>query len=246
MSNRLRAKRALITAAGQGIGRAIAEAFAAEGAHVIATDINLAVLETLRANDKITVKRLDVRDNQEVNLVVGQSGAVDVLVNCAGFVHHGTILDCTDQDWAVSIDLNVTSMYRLCRAMLPTMVQRRGGSIINVASVASSVRGLPNRFAYGATKAAVIGLTKSVAIDFVGVGIRCNAICPGTVDTPSLRQRLAAQPDPEAAMRQFVARQPMGRFGRPEEVASLAVHLASDESRFTTGAIHLIDGGMTT
>lgn len=240
MSARLRGKTALVTAAGQGIGRAIAAAFAAEGAHVIATDLDAGKLDGLGAAERLA---LDVRDPAAILALSDHVGAVDVLVNAAGFVHHGTVLDCDDDAWAFSLDLNVTAMVRTIRAFLPAMLERGGGSIINVASVASSVKGVPNRFAYGASKAAVIGLTKSVAADFVTRGVRCNAICPGTVDSPSLRQRLRDTGDYDRARADFIARQPMGRLGHPEEVAALAVYLAADESAFTTGGVHVIDGG---
>jgi 2-keto-3-deoxy-L-fuconate dehydrogenase len=244
MSGRLAGKIALVTAAAQGIGHATAVAFADQGATVWATDINEAALKAL--NDEypdIRVRRLDARESQDVDEVAAQVGRVDVLFNCAGFVHHGSILDCAEKDWDFSFDLNVKSMYRTCRAFLPAMLQAGKGSIINMSSVASSIRGAPNRFVYGSTKAAVIGLTKAIAADFVRQGIRCNAICPGTVRSPSLEQRIAAQGDVEKAHADFVARQPMGRLGRPEEVAALAVYLASDESAFTTGQTHVIDGG---
>jgi 2-keto-3-deoxy-L-fuconate dehydrogenase len=189
---------------------------------------------------------LDVRESQDVEKVAAELEGLEVLFNCAGFVHQGSILDCAEKDWDFSFDLNVKSMYRTCRAFLPAMLRARKGNIINMSSVASSIRGVPNRFAYGSTKAAVIGLTKAIAADFVRQGIRCNAICPGTVHSPSLDQRMAAQGDAEKAYADFVARQPMGRLGRTEEVAALAVYLASDESAFTTGQIHIIDGGWTT
>ena len=243
MGNSLAGKRALVTAAAQGIGRATAVAFAAEGAEVIATDINIARLEELSGTPGIAVRQLDVLDAQAVNSLAAELGPLDVLCNVAGYVHHGSILDCPEEDWDFSFDLNVKSMYRMIRAFLPAMLEHGGGSIVNMASVASSLRGLPNRCVYGASKAAVTGLTKSVAADFVERGIRCNAICPGTVDTPSLQQRLRDTGDYEAARESFVARQPMGRLGRPEEIAALALHLASDESAFTTGAIHIVDGG---
>ena len=244
MIGRLAGKTALVTAAAQGIGRATAVAFADEGATVWATDINETGLKTLSdLRSSIRVRRLDVRKSQDVEKLAADLGTLDVLFNCAGFVHHGSILDCTEQDWDFSFDLNVKSMYRTCRAFLPAMLQAGKGSIINMSSVASSIRGTPNRFAYGSTKAAVIGLTKAIAADFVRQGIRCNAICPGTVHTPSLDQRMAAQGDVEKAYADFVARQPMGRLGRPEEVAALAVYLASDESAFTTGQTCVIDGG---
>jgi 2-keto-3-deoxy-L-fuconate dehydrogenase len=246
MSGRLAGKIALVTAAGQGIGRATAVAFADEGATVLATDVNQTALKTLSdERPDIRVRRLDVRESQDVDKVAAELEGLEVLFNCAGFVHQGSILDCAEKDWDFSFDLNVKSMYRTCRAFLPAMLRARKGNIINMSSVASSIRGVPNRFAYGSTKAAVIGLTKAIAADFVRQGIRCNAICPGTVHSPSLEQRMAAQGDAEKAYADFVARQPMGRLGRTEEVAALVVYLASDESAFTTGQIHLIDGGWT-
>ncbi|HYG87292.1 MAG TPA: SDR family oxidoreductase [Azospirillum sp.] len=246
MADRLKGKTALITAAGQGIGRASALAFAHEGARVLATDINEAALAALaKENPAIEVRRLDVRDTSAVGALATEAGAVDALFNCAGFVHHGTVLECTEEQWDFAFDLNVKSMYRMIQAFLPAMLEAGGGSIINMSSGASSIKGAPNRFAYGTTKAAVIGLTKSVAADFITRGVRCNAICPGTVQTPSLDERIAAQGDLEKTRAAFIARQPLGRLGRPEEIAALAVYLASDESSFTTGAIHVIDGGWT-
>jgi 2-keto-3-deoxy-L-fuconate dehydrogenase len=246
MSGRLEGKTAVLTAAGQGIGRASALAFAWEGAAVLATDIDPVALASLRESQPvIETEVLDVRDTAAIEELARRRGAVDVLFNVAGFVHHGTILDCSDEDWDLSFDVNVKSMYRMIRAFLPAMLAAGGGTIINMASGASSVRGIPNRFAYGATKAGVIGLTKAVAADFIGQGIRCNAICPGTVDTPSLRERIGAFDDPEAALKAFISRQPMGRLGTPEEIASLAVYLASDESAYVTGTIHISDGGFS-
>jgi 2-dehydro-3-deoxy-L-fuconate 4-dehydrogenase len=243
MAGRLAGKTCLVTAAGQGIGRATAERFAGEGARVIATDINAETLATLEG---MQTRRLDVTDAAAIAAFFAEFPDFDVVFNCAGYVHQGTILDCTDDAWKVSWDLNVTAMFRVCKAALPAMLPRGRGSIVNMASVASSIKGVPNRFAYGATKAAVIGLTRSIAADFVGQGVRCNAICPGTVATPSLSERMAALPgDPEAVRQSFVARQPMGRLGEPGEIAELALYLASDESAFTTGGVHVIDGGWT-
>jgi 2-keto-3-deoxy-L-fuconate dehydrogenase len=244
MAGRLAGKKAFITAAGQGIGRASAIRFAAEGATVWATDINEQALQTLAAQfPAIDTHLLDVRDTEAVNALSSQVGPIDVLFNCAGYVHQGDIFACSQRDWDFSFDLNVTSMYRTCRAFLPGMIAAGHGSIINMSSVASSVKGAPNRFVYGATKAAVIGLTKALAADFVAQGIRCNAICPGTIETPSLGERIAAQGDVEKARAAFLARQPMGRLGRPDEIAELVLYLASDESSFTTGQAHIIDGG---
>jgi 2-keto-3-deoxy-L-fuconate dehydrogenase len=239
-TGRLAGKTALVTAAAQGIGKASAELFAREGARVIATDLNEELLAKVEGCEP---RRLDVLDPAAINALAAELGAIDVLFNCAGYVHAGTILDCDEKAWAFSNDINVTAQYRTIRAFLPAMLEAGKGSIVNMASVASSIKGVPNRFAYGATKAAVIGLTKAVAADFVGQGVRCNAICPGTVDTPSLNQRLADTGDYEAAHKAFTARQPMGRLGKPEELAQLALYLASDESAFTTGQIHIIDGG---
>lgn len=242
MGGRLDGKRALVTAAGQGIGRATAEAFAAEGARVFATDLNPDLLDRLDAE----CFALDARDDASVRAGV-EHARPDILFNCAGFVHHGTILDATDDEWEFAFDLNVRSMFRTVRAALPGMVERGGGSIVNVSSAAGSIIGAPNRFVYGTTKAAVIGLTKSVAVDFIGKGVRCNAICPGTVESPSWHDRVREQGertgDVEGARAAFVARQPMGRVGTAGEIAALAVYLASDESGFTTGHAHVIDGG---
>ena len=243
MTGRLAGRTALITAAGQGIGRATADLFAAEGATVWATDVNAEALVGLGG---CRTRRLDVLVPDDIAACVAAIGAPDILFNCAGYVASGTILDCEESDWAFSFDLNVTAMYRLIRAVLPGMLDRGRGSIVNMASVASSVKGVPNRFAYGASKAAVVGLTKAVAADFAGRGIRCNAICPGTVETPSLHDRLSATGDHDAAWSAFTSRQPMGRVGRPEEIAELALYLASDGSAFTTGQTHVIDGGWST
>ncbi|MGF6233403.1 2-keto-3-deoxy-L-fuconate dehydrogenase [Inquilinus ginsengisoli] len=246
MAGRLAGKTAVLTAAGQGIGRATALAFVREGATVHATDINEAALQALAAEvPGISTTRLDVLDHDAIKAYAAERGAVDVLFNCAGFVHAGTILDCEEKDWDFSFNLNVRSAYHMCRAFLPAMIGAGGGTIVNVASVCSSIKGLPNRFVYGATKAAVLGLTKSIAADFVGQGIRCNAICPGTVETPSLHDRMAAQGDVEKARAAFVARQPMGRLGNAEEIASLAVYLASDEASYLTGQAINVDGGIT-
>jgi len=243
MTNRLKGKRALVTAAGQGIGRATALAFAAEGATVFATDINDSALAGLSSEAAaIEGFTLDVRSDASVRAGI-ERARPDILFNCAGFVHNGTILDATDADWDFAFDLNVRSMFRTIRAVLPGMIERGGGSIVNMSSVASSVIGAPNRFIYGTTKAAVIGLTKSVAKDFVTKSIRCNAVCPGTVETPSLHERLKATGDYEKALDQFKARQPMGRLATAQEIAALVLHLASDESAFTTGQAFIIDGG---
>jgi 2-keto-3-deoxy-L-fuconate dehydrogenase len=245
MTGRLQGKRVLVTAAGAGIGRAIAAAFAAEGATVLATDIDTASLASLKEQASgIETARLDMRDPAAINDIAASAGPLTTLVNAAGFVAHGTILDCDETEWARSFDLNVTSMYRLSRAIIPGFLARGGGAIVNIASVVSSLKAAPDRFVYASTKAAVIGLTKAIAIDFIAKGIRANAICPGTIDTPSLSGRIAAFDDPQAARARFIARQPMGRFGKAEEVAALAVHLASDESAFTTGQAFTIDGGM--
>jgi 2-keto-3-deoxy-L-fuconate dehydrogenase len=246
MTDRLAGKRILITAAAQGIGRACAEMFAREGARVFATDIDDAKLKGLAGCELL---HLDVTQQQEIQALAEKLGTIDVLLNAAGYVHHGTILECDDAAWDFSVALNVTAMFRMIRAFLPGMLSQKHGAIINIASVASSVKGLPTRCAYGATKAAVIGLTKSVAADYVGAGIRCNAICPGTIETPSLQQRISTQVTEnrsEAEVRAaFIARQPLGRLGTAAEIAALATYLASDESAFTTGAVHIIDGGLT-
>jgi 2-keto-3-deoxy-L-fuconate dehydrogenase len=246
--NRLKGKRALVTAAGAGIGRAAAIAYAAEGAEVIATDVNAELLADLKGQGIVNTFMLDVLSTAAVNGLASEIGPVDVLLNCAGFVHHGTVLTTSETDWDFSFDLNVKSMHRTISAFLPAMLKKGGGSIVNVASGASSVRGIPNRYVYGASKAAVIGLTKSVAADFIRQGIRCNAICPGTIQSPSLDQRIETLArdtgKPVSEVRQsFIDRQPMGRLGTAEEIAMLAVYLASDESSYTTGQIHLADGG---
>ena len=244
MAERLTGKVAVLTAAAAGIGRATAKAFREEGAQVVATDIDLDGLAGLDAERR----KLDVRSGEAIAALARDVGPIDILFNCAGFVHHGSVLDCSDEDWDFSFDLNVKAMHRTIRAFLPGMLDKGGGSIVNVASAASSVRGIPNRYVYGASKAAVIGLTKAVAADFIRRGVRCNAICPGTIESPSLDGRIetlsrtGGQPI-EAVRRAFIDRQPMGRLGKPEEVAALAVYLASDESAFTTGHIHFVDGG---
>lgn len=245
MSQRAAGKKILVTAAAQGIGRASALALAAEGAEVIATDLNGDVLQELEGRAGITIRALDVTDNAAVKACAEDIGSVDALVNIAGFVHHGSILECSGQDWSFSFDLNVKSIYHTVRAFLPGMLDAGGGSIVNMASVASSLKGVPNRFVYGTTKAAVIGLTKSVARDFIDRGVRCNAICPGTVQTPSLDQRINAFDDPVAARKDFIARQPMGRLGSAEEIAAAVVYLVSDESAYTTGTVMVLDGGLT-
>ncbi len=243
MAGRLAGKKALVSAAGQGIGLATARAFAAEGARVIATDVDARKLEALAGAAGVETRRLDVTDLAAIEAAARDLGTLDVLFNCAGFVHHGTVLDTAEKDWDFSVDLNLKSMYRTIRAFLPAMLAAGRGSIVNMSSAASTIRAAPNRFVYATTKAGVIGLTKAVAVDFVGAGIRCNCICPGTVETPSLEERIRARGDAEAARRAFVARQPMGRLGRPEEIAALAVWLASDESAFVTGTAVSIDGG---
>ena len=244
MMERLQGKTAIITAAGQGIGRATALAMAAEGARVLATDINEEALKDLQdtSTGDLSTALLNVRDADQVANIAG-SGAFDILFNCAGFVHNGTILEAQEDEWDFAFDLNVKAMFRMTRAVLPGMLERGSGAIINMSSAASSIIGAPNRCVYGASKAAVIGLTKSVARDYITQGVRCNAICPGTVESPSLHDRLRATGDYEAAMKAFIARQPMGRIGTAEEIAALAVYLASDESAFTTGQTHVIDGG---
>jgi 2-keto-3-deoxy-L-fuconate dehydrogenase len=250
MSDRLKGKIALVTAAGQGIGRAIAESFIAEGGNVIATDLAEDKLAGLNAKKR---SKLDVRAQGDIEALAsdlaGAFGALDILVNCAGYVHHGTVLDCGDRDWDFSFDLNVKSMHRMIKAFLPGMLEKKHGSIVNISSAVSSIRGVPNRYAYGATKAAIIGLTKAVAADFIRQGIRCNAICPGTIESPSLDERVATLAKDtgrslDAVRGDFVARQPMGRLGTPTEVAALALFLASDEASYITGQAHLVDGGM--
>jgi len=245
MSGRLSGKTAFITAAAQGIGRGAALAFAREGAGVWATDVNAKSLAELDGKDGIRTRVLDVLDESAIGKVAAEVGPIDVLFNCAGYVHHGSILECTPKDWEFSFNLNVKSMYLVTRAFLPGMLKKGKGSIINMSSIASSVKGLPNRFVYGATKAAVIGLTKAIAADYVKQGIRCNCIGPGTVDTPSLHQRIAAFADPVQARKDFIARQPMGRLGAVEDITGILVFLASDESLFATGNMYSIDGGMT-
>jgi len=246
VGDRLKGKIAFITAAGQGMGRAAAVAFAAEGARVWATDLNAQALDSLASTPNVTTRALDVTDGAAVARVAAEVGGVDVLFNCAGYVHNGTILDCTEQEWDKSFDVNIKAMYRVTRAFLPGMLGKGKGSIINMASVVSSVRGVPNRLAYGTTKAAVIGFTKAIAADHVKQGLRCNAVCPGTIDTPSLQARMNALPDPVQARKDFVARQPMGRLGTTDDIAPLLVYLASDESSFATGVAFTVDGGMTT
>ncbi len=242
---RLKGKTALVTAAGQGIGRASVLAMAAEGATVLATDVNTSLLEAYAGVAGVTTARLDVLDKAAIVALLESRPAFDVLFNCAGFVHNGSILQASDDDWNFAFNLNVRAQFWMIQAALPKMLAHGGGSIINMASVCGSLKGLPNRFAYGASKAAVVGLTKSVAADFVGQGIRCNAIAPGTVDTPSLGDRINSYADPEEARRNFVARQPMGRLAQAHEIAPIVVYLASDESVFATGQLFSVDGGMT-
>ena len=240
---RLKGKVCVVTAAGQGIGAATVRAFAREGATVWATDVDQGKLVALDGVEGVRSQRLDVLDKAAIGALARQTGAVDVLFNCAGFVHHGTVLDATDEQWAFAFDLNVRSMFWTIQAFLPGMLEKGGGSIVNMSSAASSVKGAALRFIYGTTKAAVVGLTKSVAVDYVGKGIRCNAICPGTVQTPSLDERIAGLGGGADARKFFLQRQPTGRFGAAEEIASLAVYLASDEASFTTGTVNVIDGG---
>jgi len=245
MAGRLAGKVAFVTAAAQGMGRAAALAFAREGAQVWATDVNAAGLSDLEGRQSTRTRALDVTDEAAIARVAREAGELDVLFNCAGIVHHGSILDATPKDWDQGFAVNVKSMYLVSRAFIPGMLKKGRGSIINMASVASSIRGLPNRFVYGASKAAVIGLTKSIAADYVRQGIRCNAICPGTVDTPSLQGRINAFADPVQARKDFVARQPMGRLGTVDDITGILLFLASDESLFATGNAYSIDGGMT-
>ena len=248
MSNRLQGKTAFVTAAGQGIGRATAEAFAREGAKVIATDLNLELLAGLKGQPNVVVEKLDALDAAAIADAARRHAGVDILFNAAGYVHHGTVLDCTEEQWDFAFNLNVRSMYRTIKAFLPGMLAKGNGSIVNIASGASSVKAAANRFVYGATKAAVIGLTKSVALDYIKQGVRCNAICPGTVESPSLRDRMATLSKSsgqtyEQVEAMFIGRQPMGRLGTADEIAAMGVYLASDESRFTTGTTMLVDGG---
>ena len=246
MSGRLEGKKILVTAAGQGIGKATAIAFHKEGAQVTATDLNDKTLADLNKEyPEIKVQKLDSTHNNAILEFTKTLDKVDVLFNAVGFVHHGTILDCEEKDWDFSFDVNIKSMYFMCRAILPLMIKQNGGSIINISSIASSLKGLPNRFVYGASKAAIIGLTKSIASDFVKQNIRCNAIAPGTVFSPSWQERVNQSPDPVQAKKDFIARQPMGRLGTAEEIASMAIYLAGDESTFTTGNTFSVDGGMT-
>ena len=246
MSKRLQDKNIIVTAAGQGIGKATAIAFNNEGANVIATDLNVKTLTELNKEyPKIKIYTLDSTDNDATLKFIKIVDKVDVLFNAVGFVHHGTILDCEEKDWDFSFDVNIKAMYFMCKAVLPLMIKQNGGSIINISSIASSLKGLPNRFVYGTTKAAIIGLTKSIASDFVKQNIRCNAIAPGTVFSPSWQERVNQSPDPVQAKKDFIARQPMGRLGTAEEIASMAIYLAGDESKFTTGNTFSVDGGMT-
>lgn len=245
MGDRLKGKTAFITAAGQGMGRATAVAFAREGAKVWATDRDGQLLRSLDGAAGTTTRVLDVTDSAAVEQLAREVGEVDVLFNCAGYVHHGTIMDCAERDWDFSFDLNIKSMYRVTRAFLPGMLAKKRGSIINMSSIASSMRGLPNRLAYGTTKAAVIGFTKAIAADYVRQGVRCNTLCPGTIDTPSLAQRIDALPDPVQARKDFIARQPMGRLGTVDDITPLLIYLASDESSFVTGVAFSVDGGMS-
>ena len=246
MSGRLEGKKIVVTAAGQGIGKATAIAFHKEGAHVTATDLNDKTLSDLNKEyPQINVQELDSTDNNAILEFTKTLDRVDVLFNAVGFVHHGTILDCEEKDWDFSFDVNIKSMYFMCKAILPFMIKQNAGSIINISSIASSLKGLPNRFVYGASKAAIIGLTKSIASDFVKQNIRCNAIAPGTVFSPSWQERVNQSPDPVQAKKDFIARQPMGRLGTAEEIASMAIYLAGDESTFTTGNTFSVDGGMT-
>jgi NAD(P)-dependent dehydrogenase (short-subunit alcohol dehydrogenase family) len=246
MSERLKNKNAIVTAAGQGIGKATAIAFHNEGANVIATDLNEETLKNLNKEyPKIKVQKLDSTNKAEIESFTKTLGKVDILFNAVGFVHHGTILECEEKDWDFSFNVNIKSMYFMVKSILPKMIEQNGGSIINISSIASSIRGLPNRFVYGASKAAIIGFTKSIAADFVKQNIRCNTIAPGTVHTPSWEDRVKASKDPVQAKKDFIARQPMGRLGTPEEIAAIAIYLASDESTFATGNIFSVDGGMT-
>ena len=246
MSGRLKGKNIVVTAAGQGIGKATAVAFNKEGANVFATDINQETLKILKEEyPKIDTFKLDSTNKKDVENYFKHMKNIDVLFNAVGFVHHGTILDCDEEDWDFSFDVNIKAMYFMCKAILPLMVKQNGGSIINISSIASSLKGLPNRFVYGASKAAIIGLTKSIASDFVKQNIRCNSIAPGTVFSPSWQERVNQSPDPVQAKKDFIARQPMGRLGTAEEIASMAIYLAGDESTFTTGNTFSVDGGMT-
>ena len=245
MTKKLKGKRAIVTAAAQGIGRAIAEHFAFEGGEVIATDVNIEKLSELNLIDGISTRYLDVLDPVEVKSVISKIGTVQILASCTGFVHHGSILECEEDDFNFSMDLNVGGAYRMIRAVLPGMLEYGNGSIINIGSVVSCISGVPNRFVYGTSKAGLIGLTKSIAADFVDTGVRCNAICPGTVQSPSLDKRINSLPDPVQARKAFIRRQPMGRLGTASEIAGMSVYLASDESAFVTGSEFVIDGGMT-